>query len=132
MNIELTRKALEKVGNPHILVNLVSRRVRQLSSGGGGASRPLVDAPATMDIADIALLEIIEEKIGWEFLNPTSEFAESTAPKKKRPARKPSAAALASAAAQAAAASAATAAISAPLPVVEATIAAQPTPAVAA
>ena len=35
MNSELTKKALERVGNPHILVNLVSRRVRQLNGGGG-------------------------------------------------------------------------------------------------
>jgi DNA-directed RNA polymerase subunit K/omega len=34
MNVELTRKALEKVGNPHVLVNIISRRVRQLNSGG--------------------------------------------------------------------------------------------------
>jgi DNA-directed RNA polymerase subunit K/omega len=125
MNIELTRKALEKVGNPHILVNLVSRRVRQLSSGGGGAARPLVDAPATMDVADIALLEIIEEKIGWEFLNPASELAESSAPKKKRAPRKVSAAALAAASA--------TAAVPAPpLPIAESPVTPQSTPAVAA
>jgi DNA-directed RNA polymerase subunit omega len=66
MNAELAKKALEKVGNPNVLVNLVSRRVRQLTSGGGGLSRPLVDAPASMGAADIALREIIEEKIGWE------------------------------------------------------------------
>lgn len=65
MNSELTKKALEKVGNPHVLVNLVSRRVRQLN-GGGGFSRPLVDADPGMGLADIALLEIIEEKIGWD------------------------------------------------------------------
>ena len=66
MNAELAKKALEKVGNPNVLVNLVSRRVRQLNSGSGGISRPLVDAPASMGVADIALREIIEEKIGWE------------------------------------------------------------------
>ena len=37
MNAELCKKAAEKVGNPNVLVNLVSRRVRQLNSGGGGA-----------------------------------------------------------------------------------------------
>jgi hypothetical protein len=42
MNAELIKKALEKVGNPNILVNLVSRRVRQLNAGGGAISRPLV------------------------------------------------------------------------------------------
>jgi DNA-directed RNA polymerase subunit omega len=66
MNAELCKKAVEKVANPNVLVNLVSRRVRQLSGGGGGASRPLVDVPATMGLADIALTEIIEDKMGWE------------------------------------------------------------------
>ena len=42
MNADLVKKALEKVPNPNILVNLVSRRVRQLNSGAGGTSRPLV------------------------------------------------------------------------------------------
>ena len=35
MNATLVKQALEKVLNPNILVNLVSRRVRQLNSGGG-------------------------------------------------------------------------------------------------
>jgi hypothetical protein len=30
MNAELCKKAVEKVGNPNVLVNLISRRVRQL------------------------------------------------------------------------------------------------------
>ena len=37
MNAELCKRANEKVGNPNVLVNIVSRRVRQLNSGGGGA-----------------------------------------------------------------------------------------------
>jgi DNA-directed RNA polymerase subunit omega len=98
MNIELTRKALEKVGNPHVLVNIVSRRVRQLSSGGG-MGRPLVDAPVNADAADIALQEIVEEKIGWEFLHPGAEAHDIIAPKKKRASRKAAAPAAAPAAA---------------------------------
>ena len=69
MNSELTKRALDRVGNPHVLVNLVSRRVRQLN-GGGGASRPLVEVPPTMGLADIALTEIIEGKLGWEVGDP--------------------------------------------------------------
>jgi len=62
------------VGNPHILVNLVSRRVRQLNSGGGGSSRPLVDAGPGAGAADIAMMELVEDKIGFELLaeNPES------------------------------------------------------------
>ena len=63
MNAEFVKKALEKVGNANDLVNLVSRRVRQLNSGG---SRPLLADTGQMGVADIALLEIIEGKLGWE------------------------------------------------------------------
>ena len=62
MNAELIKKALEKVGNPTILVNLISRRVRQLNSGGGAICRPLVVDTGNQGVADIALREIIEEK----------------------------------------------------------------------
>ena len=66
MNAALVKKALEKVPNPNILVNLVSRRVRQLNSGAGGTSRPLVSDIASLGAADIALREIIENKIGFD------------------------------------------------------------------
>src|SRR5215468_8988775 len=66
LNAELTKKALEKVGNPNVLVNLVSRRVRQLNSGGGALSRPLVADVGNLGAADIALVEIIEEKMSFE------------------------------------------------------------------
>jgi DNA-directed RNA polymerase subunit omega len=66
LKTELCKKALEKVGNPNVLVNLISQRVRQLNAGGGGSSRPLVANTAGMGAADIALLEIIEEKMGWD------------------------------------------------------------------
>src|SRR5262245_351305 len=66
LNAELTRKALEKVGNPNVLVNLVSRRVRQLSSGAGAMSRPLILDVGNLGAADIGLRAIIEEKISFE------------------------------------------------------------------
>ncbi|MHB1308891.1 MAG: DNA-directed RNA polymerase subunit omega [Limisphaerales bacterium] len=66
MNSELCKQALEIVGNPNILVNLVSRRVRQLNSGGGGQNRPLVSVTEPLGAADMALLEIVEGKITWE------------------------------------------------------------------
>jgi DNA-directed RNA polymerase subunit omega len=66
MNAEYVKKALEKVGNANVLVNLISRRVRQLNSGGGAISRPLLADTGNLGSADIALLEIIEEKMGWE------------------------------------------------------------------
>lgn len=80
MNAELTKKALEKVGNPNVLVNLVSRRVRQLTSGGGKLGRPLVAETGHMGAADIALLEIIEDKMGFEM----PEIVELVRPVAKR------------------------------------------------
>ena len=82
MNSELTKKALEKVGNPNVLINLVSRRVRQLNSGSGAISRPLID-PGTMGVADIALTEIIEDKIGFE-MPELVELTRVAAPKKRK------------------------------------------------
>jgi DNA-directed RNA polymerase subunit omega len=83
LNSELTRKALEKVGNPNVLVNLISRRVRQLNSGSGALSRPLVEDPGHLGAADIALLEIIEEKVGFEMPEIT-ELTRPTAKKRKK------------------------------------------------
>jgi hypothetical protein len=74
--------ALAKVGNPNILVNLVSRRVRQLTSGGGH-SRPLVDQAGNLGAGDIALLEIIEEKMGF-LANAEGEEEIQPAAKKRR------------------------------------------------
>ena len=71
---------MEKVGNPNVLVNLVSRRVRQLTSGGGAMSRPLIADVGNMGAADIALMEIIEEKIGFEM----PEIVELTRPVGKK------------------------------------------------
>ena len=83
MNAELTKKALEKVGNPNVLVNLISRRVRQLNSGGGAVSRPLVGDVANLGAADIALLEIIEDKIGFE-MPEVVELTRPTAKKRRK------------------------------------------------
>lgn len=74
---------MEKVGNPNILVNLISRRVRQLTSGGGSASRPLIPEAATMGAADIALTEIIEGKLSWEMLEEPA-VAEPAPKRRKR------------------------------------------------
>jgi DNA-directed RNA polymerase subunit omega len=83
LNAELTKKALEKVGNPNVLVNIVSRRVRQLNSGGGAASRPLVADAANLGAADVALREIIEDKIAFE-LPEVVELTRPTAKKRKK------------------------------------------------
>jgi DNA-directed RNA polymerase subunit omega len=84
MNSEICKKALEKVGNPNVLVNLVSRRVRQLTSAGGNGSRPLITETAGLGAADIALLEIVEGKMDYEMLEQPGEGGEQPAGGKKR------------------------------------------------
>jgi DNA-directed RNA polymerase subunit omega len=82
MNPELAKQALAKVGNPNVLVNIVSRRVRQLNAGGGGMGRPLVSDTANLGFGDIALLEIIHDKIGFEM--PEANVLTEQKPKRKR------------------------------------------------
>jgi DNA-directed RNA polymerase subunit omega len=84
LNSDLCRKALEKVGNPNVLVNLVSRRVRQLNSGGAAGSRPLIDNAANIGAGDVAMTELVEEKMSWELLEPAE--AGLVLPKKRRKA----------------------------------------------
>ena len=83
MNPELCKQALAKVINPNILVNLVSRRVRQLNAGGGGRNRPMIPNADNMGAADIALMEIAEGKMGWE-MPEENVFVEEGKKKKKK------------------------------------------------
>jgi len=82
MNAELAKRALEKVGNPNVLVNLVSRRVRQLNIGGGGMGRPLILDVGNLGAADIALRDILEDKVGWDM--PEIAVLERPKAKKRR------------------------------------------------
>ena len=59
MNSIYIEAASKIVPNKQLLVNMVSKRVRQLSSG----SRPLVETNLSMGFADIALAEIAEGKV---------------------------------------------------------------------
>jgi DNA-directed RNA polymerase subunit omega len=84
MNATLVKTALETVLNPNVLVNMVSQRVRQLNSGGGGRCRPLVADVGNLGAADIALREIIEDKMSFE----TPQFLaliRPTGQKRRRP-----------------------------------------------
>jgi DNA-directed RNA polymerase subunit omega len=84
MNSELCKRALEKVGNPNILVNVISRRVKLLNAGGGGMGRPLVKDTAGMGAADIALREIVEGALDFELLLPQPEGEGGTRTRKKK------------------------------------------------
>jgi DNA-directed RNA polymerase subunit omega len=62
MKSKYLESAQLRVPSPELLVNLVSRRVRQLAQG----HRPLTQTDARMDLAEIALKEITEGKLGYE------------------------------------------------------------------
>jgi DNA-directed RNA polymerase subunit omega len=60
MRSDLVEEASKIIPEPPVLINLVSARVKQLNMGRS----PLVRTDHRMGAADIALLEIIEGKIG--------------------------------------------------------------------
>ncbi|MEN9635085.1 MAG: hypothetical protein RL077_3489 [Verrucomicrobiota bacterium] len=62
MRDDYIREALKKVDDPNILINVVSRRVKQLRQG----NRPLVESLEKISPEDTALREIIEGKISHE------------------------------------------------------------------
>ena len=72
----LLENALLVIPSPQILVNVISKRVRQLSLG----HRPLVVAPPGSCLSDIALLEVIEKKLTYE-LKPAVEAVIEELPK---------------------------------------------------
>jgi DNA-directed RNA polymerase subunit omega len=62
MRDEYLRGAAKIISDPYILVNVVSRRVKQLRRG----SRPLVESLEKLSPEDVALREIIEGRISYE------------------------------------------------------------------
>jgi DNA-directed RNA polymerase subunit omega len=62
MKAELVKAASEVVPSQQILVNMVSRRVRQLIMG----HRPLVEYMPGLGHADVALTEIANGKLTYE------------------------------------------------------------------
>ena len=62
MRDEYIKEAQKIIQDPNILINVVSRRVKQLKRG----SRPLVESLEKLSPEDIALREVIEGKINHE------------------------------------------------------------------
>jgi DNA-directed RNA polymerase subunit omega len=62
MRDDYLRSALTVIDDPTILVNVVSRRVKQLKRG----NRPLVESLEKLSPEDTALREIAEGKITYE------------------------------------------------------------------
>ncbi|MFA5263240.1 MAG: DNA-directed RNA polymerase subunit omega [Opitutaceae bacterium] len=67
MRDDYLQNALKVIDDPTILVNVVSRRVKQLKRG----NRPLVESLEKLSAEDTALREIAEGKISYEL--PTAE-----------------------------------------------------------
>lgn len=66
MRDDYLHAALKVINDPNILVNVVSRRVKQLKRG----NRALVESLEKLLPEDIALREIIEGKIHYELATP--------------------------------------------------------------
>jgi DNA-directed RNA polymerase subunit omega len=62
MKEEYIKEAQKVITDPNVLINVVSRRVKQLRRG----SRPLVESLEKLASEDVALREIIDGKISFE------------------------------------------------------------------
>ncbi len=64
-----------RIPSPELLVNVVRLRVRQLAQG----HRPITQTNAWMEFSDIALKEISEGKLGYEFPDAAEFVPEASA-----------------------------------------------------
>ena len=71
MREDYLQNALKVIEDRNILINVVSRRVKQLRRG----SRPLVESLEKLATEDIALREIAEGKIAHELAAPEEPAA---------------------------------------------------------
>jgi DNA-directed RNA polymerase subunit omega len=65
----LLDEASKVIPNQQLLVNVVSKRVRQLTAG----HRPMCEVAPRMGFSDIALKEIIEGKLKYELPSQATE-----------------------------------------------------------
>jgi DNA-directed RNA polymerase subunit omega len=71
MTAQLLQEAAQVVPNQQLLINVVSKRVRQLGLG----HRPMVETTPRMSLTDIALKEIVAGKLTFEQVQATEEKA---------------------------------------------------------
>lgn len=69
MRDEYIKAASKVIPDPNILINVISRRVKQLKNG----QRPLVESLERLSPEDTALREVIEGKITYELFLPEAE-----------------------------------------------------------
>jgi DNA-directed RNA polymerase subunit omega len=71
MTTQLLQEAAQVIPNQQLLINVVSKRVRQLGLG----HRPMVEVGPRASLTDIALKEIIAGKLTYEALESLSDGA---------------------------------------------------------
>ena len=71
MTTQLLQEAAQVIPNQQLLINVVSKRVRQLGLG----HRPLVETTPRMSLTDIALKEIIAGKLTYDSLEGSTDGA---------------------------------------------------------
>ena len=69
MTAQLLHEAAAVIPNQQLLINVVSKRVRQLGLG----HRPMVETTPRMSLMDIALKEIIAGKLAYEAIEGGDE-----------------------------------------------------------
>ncbi len=89
MRDDYLQSALKVIDDPNILVNVVSRRVKQLKRG----NRPLVESLEKLSPEDTALREVAEGKITYELARSedltNGSFMPTSKAKAQAPARAP-------------------------------------------
>jgi DNA-directed RNA polymerase subunit omega len=71
MRTDYLQSALLVIDDPNVLVNIISRRVKQLKQG----NRALVESLEKLAPEDIALREVAERKISFEEASPADIIA---------------------------------------------------------
>src|SRR6202165_3353239 len=71
MTTQLLQEAAQVIPNQQLLINVVSKRVRQLGLG----HRPMVEVGPRASLTDIALKEIIAGKLTFESLKGSADGA---------------------------------------------------------
>jgi DNA-directed RNA polymerase subunit omega len=71
MTTQLLQEAAQVIPNQQLLINVVSKRVRQLGLG----HRPMVEVGPRASLADIALKEIIAGKLTYESIKDSAAGA---------------------------------------------------------
>jgi len=89
MKQTLVQDALKVVHSPQVLVNIISKRVRQLGQG----FRPLVAFDPKLTFMDVALKEVAEGKLGFEMIEVPSAAGTSASATPAKKGRKAAASA---------------------------------------